>query len=58
MKFGVEKCAVLVLNRSKQVQSGGIILPYDSTTRAMEECEGNEGYKYLAAIPAKSSWDA
>ena len=44
MKFGIEKCAVLVLKRSKLVQSEGITLPDDSTIRAIEECEG---YKYL-----------
>ena len=44
MKFGIEKCAVLVIKRGKLAQTEGITLPDDTTIRAMEE---SEGYKYL-----------
>ena len=49
MKFGIEKCAVLVIKRGKLAQTEGITLPDDTTIRAMEE---SEGYKYLGVLEA------
>ena len=46
MKFGIEKCAVLLLKRGRLAQSGGITLPDD---RAMKK---SEGYKYLGVLEA------
>ena len=37
MKFGIEKCGVLVIKRGKLAQTKGITLPDDTTIRAMEE---------------------
>ena len=49
MKFGIEKCAVLVIKRGTLAQTESITLPDDITIRAMEE---NEGYKYLGVLEA------
>ena len=49
MKFGIEKCAVLVLKRGRLAQSEGIRLPDETTMRAMRE---SEGYKYLGVLEA------
>ena len=49
MKFGIEKCAVLVLKRGKLTQSEGITLPGENTIKAMGE---SEGYKYLGVLEA------
>ena len=49
MKFGIEKCAVLVLKRGRLAQSEGIRLPDETTIRAMREIEG---YKYLGVLEA------
>ena len=49
MKFGIEKCAVLVLKRSRLAQSEGIRLPDETTIRAMR---GSKGYKYLGVLEA------
>ena len=49
MKFGIEKCAVLVLKRGRLAQSEGITLPGENTIKAMGE---NEGYKYLGVLEA------
>ena len=48
-KFGIEKCAVLVLKRGRLAQSEGIRLPDETTIRAMRE---REGYKYLGVLEA------
>ena len=47
MKFGIEKCAVLVMKRGRLAQSEGIRLPDETTIRAMRE---GEGYKYLGGL--------
>ena len=47
MKFGIEKCDVLVLKRGRLAQSEGIRLPDETTIRAMRE---REGYKYLGVF--------
>ena len=49
MKFGVEKCAILVLKRVKLAQTEGITLPEGTTIKAMEE---SEGYKYPGVLEA------
>ena len=49
MKFGIEKCAVLVLRRGRLAQSEGIRLPDETTIRAIREIEG---YKYLGVLEA------
>ena len=43
MKFGIEKCAVLIIKRGKMTQSKGITLPDDTNIRSLKE---GEGYKY------------
>ena len=48
-KFGIEKCAVLVLGRGRLAQSGGIRLPDETTIIAMRE---SEGYKFLGVLEA------
>ena len=37
MKFGIEKCEVLVLKRGRLAQSEGITLPDETTIGAMKE---------------------
>ena len=49
MKFGIEKCAVLVMKRGRLAQSEGIRLPDETTIRAMTE---GERYKYLGMLEA------
>ena len=49
MKFGIEKCAVLVLKRDRLAQSEGIRLPDETKIRAMRE---SEEYKYLGVLEA------
>ena len=43
MQCGIEKCAVLILERGKKVHSDGIQLPGDSKIKALND---NECYKY------------
>ena len=40
MKFGIEKCAVLIIKKGKMTQSEGITLPDDTNIRSLEEGEG------------------
>ena len=49
MKFGIEKCAVLVLGRGRLAQSEGIRLPDETTIIAMRE---SEGYEFLGVLEA------
>ena len=49
MKFGIEKCAVLIIKRGKMTQSEGITLPDDTNIRSLKE---GEGYKYLGLLEA------
>ena len=49
MKFGIEKCAVLIIKRGKMTQSKGITLPDDTNIRSLKE---GEGYKYLGVLEA------
>ena len=45
MKFGIEKCAVLIIKRGKVTQS----LPDDTIIRSLEE---RKGHKYLGVLKA------
>ena len=49
MKFGIEKCAVLIIKRGKMTESEGITLPDDTNIRSLKE---GEGYKYLGVLKA------
>ena len=51
MKFGISKCATLILKRGKVIQSEGISLLGDKVIRALNS-EDNEGYKYLGVLGA------
>ena len=47
MKFGLEKCAVLVMKRGKVTKSDGIRLPDD---RMIKSIHGENGYRYLGIL--------
>ena len=49
IKFGIEKCAVLIMKRGKMTQSEGITLLDDTNIRSLKE---GEGYKYLGVLEA------
>ena len=49
MKFGIEKCAMLVLKRGNITKSDGIVLPDDTIIKAMNE---GDSYKYLGIMEA------
>ena len=49
MKFGIEKCAMLVLKRGNIIKSDGIVLPDDTVIKAMNE---GDSYKYLGIMEA------
>ena len=49
MKFGIEKCAMLVLKRGNIIKSDGIALPDDTVIKAMNE---GDSYKYLGIMEA------
>ena len=49
MKFGIDKCAVLEMERGKLIRSEGIILPDGERMKEVDE----EGYKYLGVL----QWD-
>ena len=49
MEFGINKCAILVLNRGKMVKSEGIKLPEDKVIRSLR---ADEEYKYLGILQA------
>ena len=40
MKFGIEKCAVLVMKRGKMVKSDGIKLPDEQVMRSLTRRRG------------------
>ena len=44
MKFGIEKCAMLVIEKGKIVKSVGIELPDGEVIKSLQE---GESYKYL-----------
>ena len=49
MEFGIEKCAMLVMERGKIVKSVGIELPDNKVIRSLQE---GESYKYLGILEA------
>ena len=49
MKFGIEKCAMLVTEKGKIVKSVGIELPDGKVIRSLQE---GESYKYLGILEA------
>ena len=49
IKFGIEKCAVLIMKRGKMTQSEGITLLDDTNIRSLKE---DEGYKYIGLLEA------
>ena len=49
MKFGIEKCAMLVTEKGKIVKSVGIELPHGKVIKTLQE---SETYKYLGILEA------
>ena len=49
MEFGIEKCAILVMEQGKIVKSVGIELPDDNVIKSLQE---SESYKYLGILEA------
>ena len=49
MEFGIEKCAMLRIEKGKIVKSVGIELPDYKVTRSLQE---GESYKYLGILEA------
>ena len=47
MKFGLEKCAVLVMKRGKVTKADGIRLPDD---RVIKSIHGENGYRYVGIL--------
>ena len=47
MEFGIEKCAVLVIEKGKIVKSVGIELPKGKVIKSLQE---GESYKYLGIL--------
>ena len=49
MEFGIEKCAMLMMEKGKIVKSAGIELPDGKVTKLLQE---GESYKYLGILQA------
>ena len=49
MEFGIEKCAMLVMEKGKIVKSVGIELPHGKVIESLQE---GESYKYLGILVA------
>ena len=49
MEFGIEKCAMLVMEKEKIVKSVGIELPDGKVIKSLQE---GESYKYLGILEA------
>ena len=49
MEFGIEKCAILVMEKGKIVKSVGIELPDGKVIKSLQE---GESYKYLGILEA------
>ena len=49
MEFGIEKCAMLVMEKGKIVKSVGIELPDSKVIKSLQE---GESYKYLGIFEA------
>ena len=50
MEFGIEKCAMLVMEKGKIVKSVGIELPDGKVIKFLQE---GESYKYLGILEAE-----
>lgn len=46
MEFGIDKCAVLVLEKGMEVRCEGVVLPDGKIMGEVDEC----GYKYLGVL--------
>ena len=51
MDFGIEKCAILVMKKSRLVKLEEIVLPDSKVIKSLKE---GEGYKYLGVL--ESVW--
>ena len=49
MEFGIEKCAILVMEKGKTVKSVGIELPDGKIIKSLQE---GESYKYFGILEA------
>ena len=49
MEFGIEKCALIVMKRGKQVMAEGVELPNQVVIRTLR---GKETYKYSGILEA------
>ena len=49
MEFGIEKCAILVMEKGKTMKSVGIELPDGKVFKSLQE---GENYKYLGILEA------
>ena len=49
MEFGIEKCAMLLMEKGKTVKSVGVELPDGKVIKSLEE---GESYKYLGIVEA------
>ena len=49
IEFGIEKCAILVMEKGKIVKSVGIELPDGKLIKLLQECQS---YKYLGILDA------
>ena len=49
LEFGIEKCAMLVMEKGKVVKSVGIELPDGKVIKSLQE---GESYKYLGILEA------
>ena len=49
MEFGIEKCAMLVMEKEKIVKSGGVELPDGKVIKSLQD---GESYKYLGILEA------
>ena len=47
IEFGVEKCAVLTMQKGKMTSSDGIVLPNETTMKGIKE---GDSYQYLRVI--------
>ena len=47
MEFGIEKCAIMIMNRGKVSRSNGIKLPCEQVIMRLN---AEEGYKYLGVV--------
>ena len=49
MEFGIEKCAMLLMEKGKIVKSVGIELPYGKVIKSLQQ---GGSYKYLGILEA------